>query len=104
MLLTPHQVAEELQLSVATLSRMCTTGDIPHVILRAGRRKRVIRFRREDLDRWLNTRTRGGKRQRSGNADSLLELPGELSRESISENENGNGPSHRSSQTEERSQ
>lgn len=59
-LLTQKQLGDLLQLSQATISRMCASGDIPHIVLRSGRRKRVIRFRAEDVEKWLQSRTHGG--------------------------------------------
>lgn len=49
-----------MQLSQATISRMCAAGDLPHIVLRAGKRKRVIRFRAEEVEKWLTQRTHGG--------------------------------------------
>ena len=69
-LLTPKNVADLLQLSQATLSRMCSSGDIPHVVLRAGKRKRVIRFRESDVERWLTSRTRTGLPGRAAKRNS----------------------------------
>ena len=59
-LLTQKQLGDLLQLSQATISRMCAAGDLPHIVLRAGKRKRVIRFRLEEVERWLQSRTHGG--------------------------------------------
>ena len=57
-LLTPKNVADMLQVSQATISRMCTkTGGLPHIVLRKGRRKKVIRFRQDEVERWLRSRT-----------------------------------------------
>ena len=65
-LLTQKDVAEMFQTSQATISRMACAGQIPHVVLRTGRRKNIIRFRPEDVERWLRERTHGGpKNQRS---------------------------------------
>ena len=55
------QVAEQLAVSAATVMRMCSSGDLPHIVLRAGRRKRVVRFRQEDVERWLVSRSRAGQ-------------------------------------------
>lgn len=59
-LLTPKSLADMLDVSQATISRMCAAGDLPHIVLRSGRRKRVIRFRLEEVERWLASRTHGG--------------------------------------------
>ncbi len=59
-LLTPEELAQALTVSRATVFRMCSNGDLPHVIIRAGRRKKVIRFRAEEIEGWLCSRTCGG--------------------------------------------
>lgn len=74
-LLSQKDVAEMLQVSLSTLSRMCSSGDLPHIVLRAGKRKRVIRFRLDEIEKWLASRTHAGpeserpirKRGRNGN-------------------------------------
>lgn len=96
-LLTPKQVAEMFQLSLSTLSRMAGAGQIPHVVLRTGRRKKVIRFRTEEIEAWLCTHTRGGAadqgskrtRGRIGN-NVATQKPSSLQvRESERENDEG---------------
>ena len=52
-LLTEREVADYLAISPETLRRLRYAGEIPYVPL--GRR--LVRYRREDLDRWLNERT-----------------------------------------------
>jgi excisionase family DNA binding protein len=59
-LLKQEEIAEMLDVSQATISRMCASNQIPHIILKSGRRKRVIRFRLEEVERWLQSRTHGG--------------------------------------------
>ena len=66
-LLTVRQAAEFLQISPATCHRRATLGDIPCVRLWTGRRA-PLRFRRDELERWLEARrvkplrsVRGGK-------------------------------------------
>ncbi len=96
-LLTPKQVAEMFQLSIATLSRMAGAGQIPHVVLRTGRRKRVIRFRTEEIEAWLCTHTHGGAadqgakrtRGRKGNTVATQKLASLQVRESERENDEG---------------
>ena len=96
-LLTPKQVAEMFQLSIATLSRMAGAGQIPHIVLRKGRRKRVIRFRTEEIEAWLHARTHGGAagrgsrrtRGRIGNNVATQKLASLQVRESERENDEG---------------
>ena len=64
-LLKQEEIADMLDVSQATISRMCSSGDLPHIVLRAGKRKRVIRFRLEEIEKWLAQRTHtspGGER------------------------------------------
>jgi len=56
-LLKCKEVAAMLSLSESTLSRMCGSGSIPHIILRAGVRKKTIRFKEEDIYLWLSQHT-----------------------------------------------
>jgi len=62
-LLTAAVVAEWLDCSLATISRMCATGDLPHIVLRAGRRKKIVRFKPEDVEKWLVARSCTGQRE-----------------------------------------
>jgi len=97
-LLKSKAVCEFLDLSLATLSRLCSSGDIPHIILRRGRRKRIIRFRLEELERWLCSRSRGepGRSIRKGrrNGDEMATQNSAISE--LSENKGENGEGHRS--------
>ena len=54
-LLTPAQAAELLGISLATVHRRAVLGDLPAIKLWSGRRA-PIRFRRDDLERWLEAR------------------------------------------------
>jgi excisionase family DNA binding protein len=58
-LLTSKAVCALLGITPATLSRMVHSKRIPHVILTAGRRKLVVRFKEDDLEAWINRRSRG---------------------------------------------
>lgn len=53
-LLTVREVAQVLRLSQACVYTMVARGQLPH--LRVGNGRGSIRFSREDLDRFLNTR------------------------------------------------
>jgi excisionase family DNA binding protein len=63
-LLTQKDVADMLSVSQPTISRMCKQGDLPFIVLKAGRRKKVIRFRVEDVERWIISRTSTGAANR----------------------------------------
>ncbi len=97
-LLTPKQVADMFQLSIATLSRMAGAGQIPHIVLRKGRRKRVIRFRTEEIEAWLHARTHGGaagqgsKRTQGRIGNNVATQTGAILE--VSENKSGNGQGH----------
>jgi len=54
--LTLREVQAELRLADRTLRRLVATGELP--VIRLG--QRVLRVRREDLDRYLRARSQGG--------------------------------------------
>jgi excisionase family DNA binding protein len=54
MLLTQNQVAERISVSVRTLERFRVSGDGPRFV-KAGR---LVRYRVEDVDAWVNARVR----------------------------------------------
>ena len=66
-LMTMHEVAEYLQCSLSTVRRWVARGKVPHY-----RMGKMIRFRRSELDRWLDTYREG---------DWPLVEPGELQME-----------------------
>jgi len=82
-LLKSEKVAAMLDVSPSTLSRMCSSGNIPHIILRSGIRKKTVRFRESDLDLWIKQRTlnqidppsQRRKRRTSGNAAVTQNTP-----------------------------
>jgi excisionase family DNA binding protein len=55
-LLKLREVGAELRLADRTLRRLVATGELP--VIRLGRR--VLRVRREDLERYLHARRQGG--------------------------------------------
>jgi len=99
-LLTQKELAEILQLSRATISRMCAAGDLPHYVLRSGRRKRVIRFRLEEIEKWLAQRTHTGpggerpKRNSARNGNELATAKTMMLQVHEAERENGQGHEH----------
>jgi excisionase family DNA binding protein len=62
-LLSIDAVAEYLDISRQTATRMILEGALPAILLRSGRRKKVWRVRPEALESWLKERE-GGTRQR----------------------------------------
>jgi len=59
-LLTPEDLAEMLRVSRATVSRMCAAGSLPCVVLRAGKRKRIVRFREADIEQFITRCVKAG--------------------------------------------
>lgn len=56
-LLRAHQVAEMLNTRVSTIYALCRRGELVHIRLGEGRRRPLIRFRREELESFLRQRT-----------------------------------------------
>ena len=57
-LLSIEAVAEALDVSRQTVTRMIVDGQLPAVCLRAGRRKKIWRVRAEQLERWVVSKER----------------------------------------------
>ena len=55
-LLTAEEVAQLLRIKAATVYEAASSGRIPCVRLWKGRRKTLVRFRREDIDRLVEER------------------------------------------------
>jgi len=58
-LLNSKAVCQLLGVSPAVLSRMVHANKIPYVLLSSGKKKLTVRFREEELERWLDRRSRG---------------------------------------------
>jgi excisionase family DNA binding protein len=58
-LLNSKAVCELLDIKPATLSRMVHSNRIPYVLLGTGKKKMTVRFREEELEAWLDRRSRG---------------------------------------------
>ena len=56
-LLRAQQVAQILNLRPSTVYAMAERGDLPHVRIKQGAHRNLIRFRREDLEDFLDSRT-----------------------------------------------
>ena len=65
-LLNSKAVCELLSVSPATLSRMVKSGRIPYVLLGTGRLKKTVRFKEDELEAWVQRRTRGAGGQVRG--------------------------------------
>ncbi len=55
---TPKEISELLQVSESTVTRMADAGDLPYILLRRGRRKRIIRFDLAKVQGWLGKRAK----------------------------------------------
>jgi hypothetical protein len=53
-----------LNIRLSTVYALCRRGDLVHIRLTAGRRRPLIRFRREDLEKLLRERTVGWESDR----------------------------------------
>ena len=53
---TPKQISELLQVSESTVLRIAYSGDLPYLPLRAGKRKKIIRFDPVKVEEWLGKR------------------------------------------------
>ena len=74
-LLTPSQVCILLQISKATLSRMVKAGEIPYVLRRQGKRKKMVGFEEDILEKWVAVHRRGSQSlSRSKSAISLVNV------------------------------
>ena len=60
-LLTAQQVAEVLNVRTATVYAAAAAGRIPSVKLWKGKRRSLVRFRREDIDHFIRKGTRALK-------------------------------------------
>jgi excisionase family DNA binding protein len=58
-LLHARQIAEILNIRLSTVYALCRRGELVHIRLTEGRRRPLIRFRKEDLEKLLRDRTRG---------------------------------------------
>lgn len=65
-LFTPSEAAEKLKVKTVTVVRMFDDGVLPGIILRRGARKRVIRFREESIEKFLNSREKQSGRTEVG--------------------------------------
>ncbi|MBZ5639932.1 MAG: helix-turn-helix domain-containing protein [Acidobacteriia bacterium] len=54
-----REVATLLNIKISTVYALCRRGELVHIRLGEGRRRPLIRFRREDLDQFLQDRTIG---------------------------------------------
>jgi hypothetical protein len=86
VVLTQSQIGVVLQVSPATMSRLVALKEIPFVVIQSGRRKKTVRFRWRDVERWLALRSRGPSRsnQRIRMVDSVVAQSKNPSKQSIS--------------------
>jgi len=55
---TPKEISDLLQVSESTVLRMAYSGDLPYIPLRAGKRKKIIRFDLAMVEKWLGKRAK----------------------------------------------
>jgi excisionase family DNA binding protein len=58
-LLDSKEVCLILSIKPSTLSRMVHSNRIPYVLLGTGKKKLTVRFREDELEKWLERRSRG---------------------------------------------
>jgi excisionase family DNA binding protein len=61
-LLTAKEVKQQLSLSGPTLYRLADAGILPAVEIRRGKRKRLLRWRPEVVERFISSRERSGEK------------------------------------------
>jgi hypothetical protein len=61
VLRTPKQTGERIGISSITVLRLFDAGALAGVVVHAGKRKRIVRFRDEAIERFIASRERGGK-------------------------------------------
>jgi excisionase family DNA binding protein len=59
-LLSTKNVAQRLYAGLSTVYSLVRTGDLPAVVVRQGKRKRMLRFRIEAVEQFITSRERGG--------------------------------------------
>ncbi len=55
---TPKEISVLLAISESTVLRMAYSGDLPFIQLRAGKRKKIIRFDPVKVEAWLGKRAK----------------------------------------------
>ncbi len=60
-LLTAKGVSELLQIDLSTVYLWVSQDYLPYICLSEGSRRRCIRFRRSELDLWLEARSHSGR-------------------------------------------
>ena len=80
-LLRPQAIAKILDVSRSSILRMIKDGSLPAVILRSGKRKKILRIREEDLEKWITIQMRqqsankaGKSRRRQEEASSIIQM------------------------------
>lgn len=66
-LITAEEAAKYLAISKKTIYNYVSEGFIPHIKIRSN-----LRFRKEDLDSWLDKLTIDGRKMRRASLDEIL--------------------------------
>ncbi len=64
--LNVKEVAKELGIDRSTVRRMILSGELPGFILRAGPRKKILRMRPEQLEKWIVAKEREQAASKAG--------------------------------------
>lgn len=69
-LLIRNEVADRLRLKPSTVKKKTLQGEIPHV--RIGNTKKAhVRYREEDIDRYITDHTQHGTKKGMGNGEAI---------------------------------
>jgi excisionase family DNA binding protein len=60
-LLTPVQVSEFLQIGLSSVYKLAAQRELPSVQFRGARRLRFLRFRKSDVDEWIEAHLEPGR-------------------------------------------
>jgi excisionase family DNA binding protein len=63
-IMTPAQVAEMLQLGPSSVYKLAAQRELPSIQFRGARRLRFLRFRRADVESWIEAHTEPAGRPR----------------------------------------
>jgi hypothetical protein len=75
-LLNSKSVCQILGVSPTVLSRWVHSNKIPYVLLTSGKKKLVVRFREDELELWLDRRSRGAVPKLRSSLSEVDKKPG----------------------------
>ena len=77
-LLNSKAVCQLLGISPTVLSRWVHANKIPYVLLTSGKKKLVVRFREDELELWLDRRSRGAVSKPRSNLSDVDKKNGQI--------------------------